>query len=102
MFDFDPRDRDHDVRDIEMPWIESGPRPRLDREQDDCRELDDVRDRDPHGTGIEPDPVAEKGKLDLGGFGFCRFCWEIRADRWAVSLGAALFLRKVSRIFQVS
>ena len=22
MFDFDPRDRDEDVRDVEMPWIE--------------------------------------------------------------------------------
>ncbi len=34
MLDFDPRDRDDDVRDIEMPWIELGAA----RGQDDCRD----------------------------------------------------------------
>ena len=41
MFDFDPRDRDDDVRDVEMPWIELGREPGLDREQDDPRDRDD-------------------------------------------------------------
>jgi len=29
--DFDPRDRDEDVRDIEMPWVELGRGPGSDR-----------------------------------------------------------------------
>src|SRR5207253_10724342 len=45
--DFDPRDRDDDVRDIEMPWIELGRGPASDREADDPRDRDeDIRDRD--------------------------------------------------------
>jgi hypothetical protein len=64
MFDFDPRDRDDDVRDVEMPWIELGHRSGLNREQDECR------DRDPWMiwmlrmgwmTGLEP---AASGATD--------------------------------------
>ena len=32
--DFDPHDRDEDVRDIEMPWIELGRGPGSDREEE--------------------------------------------------------------------
>ena len=39
----DPRDRDNDVRDIEMPWIELSDSPGLGREQGDFRDRDDVR-----------------------------------------------------------
>jgi hypothetical protein len=48
MFDFDPRDRDRDddVRDVEMPWVEPRHQPGLDREPDDPRDRGDVRDRD--------------------------------------------------------
>ena len=45
--DFDPRDRDDDARDIEMPWVELARRPGSDREEDDPRDRrDDIRDRD--------------------------------------------------------
>jgi hypothetical protein len=45
--DFDPRDRDDDVRDVEMPWIELGRGPSSDREEDDPRDRpDDLRDRE--------------------------------------------------------
>src|SRR2546428_10113221 len=45
--DVDPRDRDDDVRDIEMPWVELGRSPGSDREEDDPRDrADDIRDRD--------------------------------------------------------
>jgi hypothetical protein len=46
MFDFDPRDRNNDVRDVEMPWIELRHEPGRDREHDDSRDRRDVRDRD--------------------------------------------------------
>ena len=46
MFDFDPRDRDDDVRDVEMPWIELRHEPGRDREPDDSRDRGDGRDRD--------------------------------------------------------
>jgi hypothetical protein len=63
MFDFDPRDRDDDVRDIEMPWIELGHRAGLDRGQDDCRDLDDIRDRarDPRERERDPRDVFLEG-----------------------------------------
>ncbi len=64
MFDFDPRDRDDDVRDVEMPWIELGHAPGLDREQDDLRDRDeDVRDRDrdPRERDIDPRDVFLEG-----------------------------------------
>jgi hypothetical protein len=54
MFDFDPRDRDDDVREIEMPWIESGHRSGLDRE-------DDCRDRDPRERELDPRDVFLEG-----------------------------------------
>jgi hypothetical protein len=50
--DFDPRDRDEDVLDIEMPWIELGRGPGSDPLKDDLRDRDtregdrDARDRD--------------------------------------------------------
>jgi hypothetical protein len=54
MFDFDPRDRDDDRRDVEMPWIELGRAPGLDREQNDFRDRDEDlpdRNRDPRAFG---------------------------------------------------
>ena len=56
MFDFDPRDRDDDVRDVEMPWIESRHEPGLDREPDDPRDRGDVRDRDRDTRERDHDP----------------------------------------------
>jgi len=56
MFDFDPRDRDDDVRDVEMPWIELRHEPELDREQDDSRDRGDVRDRDRDTRERDHDP----------------------------------------------
>jgi hypothetical protein len=56
MFDFDPRDRDDDRGDVEMPWIELRPEPGLERKQDDSREPGDVRDRDRDTRGREHDP----------------------------------------------
>jgi hypothetical protein len=63
MFDFDPRARNDDVRDVEMPWIELGHRPGLDRGQDDCRDLDDIRDRqrDPRERERDPRDVFLEG-----------------------------------------
>ena len=45
MLDFDPREHDQDVRDIEMPWIELGHGQEPVREHDDSRDRVDVRDR---------------------------------------------------------
>jgi hypothetical protein len=63
MFDFDPRDRDDDVRDVEMPWIELRHEPGLDREQDDSRDRNDVRDRDrdPRERDLDPRDVFLEG-----------------------------------------
>ena len=64
MFDFDPRDRDDDRRDVEMPWIESGRAPGLDRKRDDFRDRDeDVRDRnrDPRERDLDPRDVFLDG-----------------------------------------
>ena len=41
-----PRDRDDDIRDIEMPWTELRDEPGRDREPEHSRDSDDVRDRD--------------------------------------------------------
>jgi hypothetical protein len=55
--DFDPRDRDDDVRDIEMPWVELGRGPGSDREEDDPRErANDTRDRDRDVRERDHDP----------------------------------------------
>src|SRR5713101_4136532 len=55
--DFDPRDRDDDVRDIEMPWVELGRGPGSEREEDDPRDGDeDVRDRDRDTRDRDIDP----------------------------------------------
>ena len=56
MLDFDPRDHDHDARDIEMPWIELGHGQEPVRERDDSSERDDIRDRDRDGAEREVDP----------------------------------------------
>src|SRR5438552_3726543 len=55
MLDFDPRDHDGDVRDIEMPWIELGHGQEPVRAQDDSRDRDDARDRDLDGREREID-----------------------------------------------
>jgi hypothetical protein len=45
--DFDPRDRDQDVRDVEMPWVEVGQASDMARDNDDWRDRDeDTRGRD--------------------------------------------------------
>ena len=61
MFHSDPRDRDDDVRDVEMPWVELGPAPGLDRDVDDCRDRGDVRDRDPRERERDPRDVFLDG-----------------------------------------
>lgn len=52
--DLDPRDRDEDVRDIEMPWIELGHGRELDHEPDDARERSDERERDARDRSTDP------------------------------------------------
>src|SRR6266699_1264837 len=55
--DFDPRDRDDDARDIEMPWVELGREPGSDRDEADSRDrAEDVRDRDQDPRDREMDP----------------------------------------------
>jgi len=57
MFDLDPRDRDDDVRDVEMPQIEWTHLAEFDREYDDLRDRDeDFRDRDRDGHEPDHDP----------------------------------------------
>jgi hypothetical protein len=53
MLDFDPRDRDAEVRDVQMAWVELGRAPALDRDDDALR---DRRDRDPDGRDRDFDP----------------------------------------------
>jgi hypothetical protein len=60
--DFDPRDRDDDAREVEMPWVEVRD---PDRELDDPRDPnDDVRDRDSHERDVDPRDAVVEG-LDL-------------------------------------
>jgi hypothetical protein len=56
VLDFDPRDRDEDVRDIEMPWVELRRESGLDREEADPRDPDDARDRDRDARERDVDP----------------------------------------------
>jgi len=56
MLDFDPRDRDEDVRDIEMPWVALRRDSGLDREEVDPRDPDDARDRDRDARERDVDP----------------------------------------------
>jgi hypothetical protein len=56
MLDFDARDRDQDVREIEMPWIELGDSPGVHSEQGDFRDRDDVRQRDYDPRERDADP----------------------------------------------
>ena len=51
--DFDPRDRDDDPRDVEMPWVDA--RSLDDRELDDPRSSD-IRERDVSARTREVDP----------------------------------------------
>lgn len=52
-----PRDRDDDVRDIEIHWIELGRGPASDHRDDDPRDRDeDTRDRDPRDRERDHDP----------------------------------------------
>ena len=68
--DFDPRDRDEDVRDIEMPWIELGREPGCNRDESDpCDRDEDIRDRDrdPRDRDIDPrDVFLESLELPRG------------------------------------
>ena len=62
--DFDPRDRDEDVRDIDMPWIELGREPGRNRHDDDPRDRDEDsrdRDRDPRDRDSDPRDVFVEG-----------------------------------------
>jgi DNA-binding PadR family transcriptional regulator len=61
MFDFDPRDRDEDLRDVEMPWVELRHESGLDRELDNVRDRDDARDRDPRERDVDPRDVFIDG-----------------------------------------
>jgi len=54
MFDFDPRDRDDDTRDVDMPWVDV-------HHQSD-RDLGDLRDRDEYTR--EPDRGARERDRD--------------------------------------
>jgi hypothetical protein len=56
MFDSDPRDRDDNVRDVEMPWTELARAPGLDREPDDSRDRADVRGRNRDSRERDHDP----------------------------------------------
>src|SRR5947207_13864930 len=57
MFDLDPRDRDDDVRDVEMSPIEWTHLAEVDREHDDLRDCDeDCRARDRDGPEPHHDP----------------------------------------------
>lgn len=65
--DFDPRDRDRDddIRDVEMPCVDLRA---LEREQDDLRDRDEyVRERDSPERAIDPrDPFVEGLELPRG------------------------------------
>jgi hypothetical protein len=73
--DFDPRDRDDDARDVEMPWVEADRDLQVDRDQDDVRgREDDTRDRehdvDPRDVfvaGLELPPGPEREVVLDGG-----------------------------------
>jgi hypothetical protein len=55
--DFDPRDRDSDVRDVEMPWVDVGKDRDDDRDPDDSRSQDeDARERDRSDRERDVDP----------------------------------------------
>jgi hypothetical protein len=65
--DFDPRDRDRDddIRDVEMPWVNvRAP----DREQDDVRDRhEDARERDSRDRDMDPrDPFVDGLELPRG------------------------------------
>src|SRR5689334_13124181 len=69
MFDFDPRDRDEDVRDIEMPWVELRHDAGSDREDANPRDPDDARDRgrDTRERDVDPrDAFIEGLELPRG------------------------------------
>src|SRR5262249_28287525 len=57
MMDFDPRDRDEDNREIEMPWIELGHGRELDLVSDDGLERDDEPHREAHDRSTDPRDV---------------------------------------------
>jgi hypothetical protein len=63
--DFDPRDRDDDAREVEMPWVDMRD---PDRELDDARNpSDDLRDRDTHERDVDPrDAFVEGLELPRG------------------------------------
>jgi hypothetical protein len=64
MFDFDPRDRDDDVRDIEMPWVELVHHRGSDHEHEDCRDPDEDihdHDRDARERSVDPRDAFLRG-----------------------------------------
>src|SRR3989442_3487699 len=63
MLDFDPRDRDEDIREIEMPWVESGGR-EPNRQPEDSRERDGYGERGTRERDTDPRDVFLDG-LDL-------------------------------------
>jgi hypothetical protein len=61
MLDFDPRDRDGDVCDVEMPWVELGGAPGIARDEVDARDRDELRDRDGRDRDFDPRDVFLDG-----------------------------------------
>jgi hypothetical protein len=68
MFDYDPRDRDEDTRDIEMPWVELAHRSGSDRERNDIRDQrkepgggvrEEATERDKHRGAEEGEQSAQ-------------------------------------------
>jgi hypothetical protein len=52
------------------------------------------------GTGNRtPVPWLRNAAGDVGGFRLRRFCWEFRADRWAVSAADGPFRAQSFKIF---
>jgi hypothetical protein len=63
MWEFDPRDRDDDPRDVDMPWVDM--RQHSDRDPTDVRDRDeDARDRDARERAHDPRDAFVDG-LDL-------------------------------------
>ena len=63
--DFDPRDRDDDIRDVDMPWVDVRYNDREERESWDRD--DDPRDHDARERTSDPrDPFADGLELPRG------------------------------------
>jgi hypothetical protein len=67
MLDFDPRDRDEDVREVDMPWVELAHGREPDREPEDSRERADFGERDTRERDVDPrDPFLDGLELPRG------------------------------------